>query len=264
QGSSANRSLSQVNSTPAKRVALGTSASVVAIYWRSWLVASLNNVVHPDRRLLKLYKHRGVPLKFGTEPWASAQVQDAIHQGPHKSCLEYIDFLEEEFVNGLSFQPLSCLIPVTPTGLPPTPSVVPQCERRPRWICDYTWSNVNRETLPLVATKSMQIGRHCLLLPPSPCNLDMPLNGSCGKFCLPTPITVRFTSIKLISVIVSIEHRVGLNDGDIPNLGVIFPTRPGDPPLVALPLVTPMGWKNSPPRFSTATATETIADMTNT
>ena len=57
-------------------------------------------------------------------------------------------------------------------------------------------------------------------------------------------------------------YRVGLCVEDIPKLGVVFPTLPGEPSLVALPLVLPMGWKNSPPIFSTVT--ETIADITNT
>ena len=38
------------------------------------------------------------------------------------------------------------------------PGVVPQRDRHPRWICDYTWSGVNTETLPLVAKESMQFG----------------------------------------------------------------------------------------------------------
>jgi hypothetical protein len=57
-------------------------------------------------------------------------------------------------------------------------------------------------------------------------------------------------------------YRVGLCVEDIPKLGVVFPTLPGEPSLVALPLVLPMGWKNSPPIFSTVT--ETIADIANT
>ena len=38
------------------------------------------------------------------------------------------------------------------------PGVVPQRDRRPRWICDYTWSGVNAETLPLAAKEAMQFG----------------------------------------------------------------------------------------------------------
>jgi hypothetical protein len=47
-------------------------------------------------------------------------------------------------------------------------------------------------------------------------------------------------------------YRIGLNIDDIPKLGVVFPTLPGDEPLIALPLVLPMGW-----------TTETIADISN-
>ena len=56
-------------------------------------------------------------------------------------------------------------------------------------------------------------------------------------------------------------YRINLNINDIPKLGVVFPTLPGEEPLVALPLVLPMCWKNSPPAFSTAT--ETSADLAN-
>jgi hypothetical protein len=56
-------------------------------------------------------------------------------------------------------------------------------------------------------------------------------------------------------------YRIGLNIDDIPKLGVVFPTLPGDKPLITFPLVLPMGWTNSPPIFSTAT--ETIADIAN-
>ena len=56
-------------------------------------------------------------------------------------------------------------------------------------------------------------------------------------------------------------YHVNLNMEDIPKLGVDFPTMPGAGPLVAFPLVLPVGWKNSPPIFSTAT--EIIADLAN-
>ena len=38
------------------------------------------------------------------------------------------------------------------------PGVVPQQYHHPRWICDYTWSGVNLDTLPLAALESMQFG----------------------------------------------------------------------------------------------------------
>ena len=57
-------------------------------------------------------------------------------------------------------------------------------------------------------------------------------------------------------------YRIDLCVDNIPKLGVLFPTAPGEPKLIAFPLVLPMGWKNSPPIFFTAT--ETIADLANT
>ena len=42
-------------------------------------------------------------------------------------------------------------------------------------------------------------------------------------------------------------YRIAVAPDDIPKLGVIFPHRPNQEHLVALPLVLPMGWKNSPP-----------------
>lgn len=55
-------------------------------------------------------------------------------------------------------------------------------------------------------------------------------------------------------------YRLCLNIEDIPKLGVTFPSATTNN-LVAFPLVLPMGWKNSPPAF--CTATETIADLAN-
>ena len=54
-------------------------------------------------------------------------------------------------------------------------------------------------------------------------------------------------------------YRFNLNMEDIPKLGVAFPIVPGAKPLGAFLLVLPVGWKISPPVFSTAT--ETIADL---
>ena len=56
-------------------------------------------------------------------------------------------------------------------------------------------------------------------------------------------------------------YQISLNIDNIPKLGVVFPTLPGDEQLVAFPLVLPMGWSNSMPIFSTAT--ETISDLAN-
>jgi len=56
-------------------------------------------------------------------------------------------------------------------------------------------------------------------------------------------------------------YRINLAIEDIPRLGVDFPVAEGEVPLVAFPLVLPMGWTSSPPIFSAAT--ETAADIAN-
>ncbi|KAL7425439.1 hypothetical protein ACHAXM_000015, partial [Skeletonema potamos] len=38
------------------------------------------------------------------------------------------------------------------------PGVVPQRDQRPRWICDYTWSGVNMETIRLAPKEATQFG----------------------------------------------------------------------------------------------------------
>ena len=125
------------------------------------------------------------------------------------------------------------------------PSMVPQRDRRPRWIVDYSWWNVNQETLPLVPKEAMQFGhmldrllREILLAdqahgPPEMMKVD----------------------------IADSFYRIQLNVDDIPKLGVVFPMKDSKEPLVAFPLVLPMGWVNSPPAFRAET--ETSADLAN-
>jgi hypothetical protein len=72
----------------------------------------------------------------------------------------------------------------------------------------------------------------------------------------------RFGPVYLIKVdIADGFYRVWVNTDDIPKLGVIFPTLPNSEPLVAFPLVLPMGWTESPPYF--CATTETAVDLAN-
>lgn len=210
---------------------------------------SLHDLHHPARRLLRQYKHRGAPVVLHSSAWTPDQINTACLRGPHKSCYEYIDFLEEEFITMLHKQqwvllPYDAVKQLRHLHLSP-PGVVPQRDRRPRWICDYTWSGVNQDTAPIAPKDAMQFGhaldrllRQILLANPS----DGPV------YIIKLDISDGF-------------YRIALVPADVPKLGVIFPTRPGVEPIVAFPLVLPMGWANSPPIFSAAT--ETIADITN-
>ena len=125
------------------------------------------------------------------------------------------------------------------------PGVVPQRERRPRWIGDYSWSGVNAATQPLAPHQAMQFG-HALDRFLRELLLANPAQGP--LFLMKIDIADGF-------------YRINVNPNDIPKLGLAFPTRPGHETSVALPLVLPMGWKNSPAFFSAAT--ETAADLAN-
>ena len=211
--------------------------------------SSLTNVPHPTRRLLQFYKHRGAPVKFATRPWTRQQIMHALHRGPHESCHDHISFLHEEFIDMISkgqwlVLPYSSVKNLPGLWLSP-PGVVPQRNRRPRWICDYSWSGINSDTLLLAAKESMQFG-HALDRILREILLADPAHGP--PHLIKIDISDGF-------------YRIALNIDDIPKLGVIFPTLPGEEQLVAFPLVLPMGWSNSPPIFSTAT--ETIADLAN-
>lgn len=56
-------------------------------------------------------------------------------------------------------------------------------------------------------------------------------------------------------------YRIKVASRDVPKLGVLLPQEDDEEPMIALPLVLPMGWVNSPPYFSAAT--ETAADIMN-
>ena len=207
-------------------------------------------IKHPAASLLKTYKTHGVPIKFSNLPWSSAQLQQSITRGPHRSCYDHVDFLHEEFIDMIKKEqwviiPFSLAKSLPGLRLSP-PGVIPQRERQPRWICDYTWYGVNEDTLPLAPLQAMQFGHA----------LDRFLR----ELLLANPA---FGPVHMLKLDISDGYyRINLNPSDIPKLGVIFPTAETDEPLVALPLVLPMGWKNSPPSF--CAATETIADIANT
>jgi len=212
-------------------------------------LADLTHVNHPAKRLLCHYKHRGAPVKFTTKPWSKRKIKQAQARGPHKSCFEYIDFLQEEFIDMIKKEqwvilPASAVLEL-PNVRISLPGCVPQRNRRPRWIYNYSWSDVNAETLDLAAKDSMQFGHA----------LDRILR----EILLSDPA---LGPIYLMKIDISDGfYRIAINIDDIPKLGVVFPTLPGEEPLIAFPLVLPMGWKNSPPVFTTAT--ETVADLAN-
>ena len=86
-----------------------------------------------------------------------------MERGSHKSALQHPDFLEGEFVEMmkkgqwilLQYKSVRGLrnLRLSPLG------VIPQRNRLPRTIVDYTFSKVNSETLRVAPAEAIQFGR---------------------------------------------------------------------------------------------------------
>jgi hypothetical protein len=122
---------------------------------------------------------------------------------------------------------------------------VPQRERHPRTICDYSFFLVNLDTIPLAPAESMQFGSALWRILSAVHQSDPRLG---PVFLSKIDIAGGF-------------YRIGVNGNDVPKLGVVVPTLPGQPKIIGFPLVLPIGWMQSPPLFTAAT--ETVADLAN-
>jgi hypothetical protein len=99
-------------------------------------------------------------------PWTLQQKLAELNRGSHQSAEQHVEFLCWEFVDMIE-KGQCILLPeklvlnnhnliLSPLG------VVPQRERRPRTICDYSLFLVNEDTLELCPAESMQFGRALL------------------------------------------------------------------------------------------------------
>ena len=213
------------------------------------IVSPLSLAHHPATHLLRHLGTHGAPVVLGSAPWPIQQKDAAMTRGPHTSAHLFATFLRDELADMidrgtwlvLPYHSLSHLpsLRISPMG------VVPQHERRPRPIVDYSFSGLNLDTVPLSPPEAMQFGR----------TLDRLLH----QIVHSNP---RHGPVQLIKLdIADGFYRVWLKLADIPKLAVAIPHLPHEPPLLALPLALPMGWTQSPPYFSAVT--ETIADLAN-
>ena len=61
--------------------------------------ASLSEVKHLARSLLRQYKHHGAPVVMMTGKLLEEKLQAALKRGPHRSATEHTPFLREEFAS---------------------------------------------------------------------------------------------------------------------------------------------------------------------
>ena len=211
--------------------------------------ADVTSLDHPAARLLDHYKRKGVPVLMSAKRWPRSRKLASLARGPHKSAKEHIEFLREEYVSMIrkghwTLLPAWLLIDHPDLRLSPL-GVVPQRDRRPRTISDYSYFGINEDTIALAPQEAMQFGRA--------------LHRLIQKVHDSNP---RFGPVYLAKIdIADGFYRIGIRSTDALKLAVLFPARPGEEPLIGIPLTLPMGWKESPPAF--CTATETVADLAN-
>ena len=125
------------------------------------------------------------------------------------------------------------------------PGMKVERDRIPRWLGAYSYFKTNAKTFPVACFSAMQYGRA----------LDRLIH----KIVYADP-ALGYVYLLKADVSNGFYH-IGLRPEDAPKLGLIFPSGEEEEPMVAIPLTLPMGWKNSPPLF--CTATETVADLAN-
>ena len=116
------------------------------------------------------------------------------------------------------------------------PGVKIERDRRPCWLGDYSFNPINAKTLPICDLSTMQYGR-CL-------------DSLLREIVYADP---KLGPGHMIKADVSDGfYRIGLRPSDAAKLGLVFSSEAGEEDLVAILLTMPMGWKNLPPIFCTA------------
>lgn len=125
--------------------------------------------LHPAGPLVKhLATTKGVPVIMQTKPWSDSKIKATVARGPHKSCDEHLDFLRGEMLDFVR-KGYWVVLPLRlwkqkaaeeggtlrKLRLAP-PGVIPQKDRRPRWIIDYTQYLQNAETFKMGPAEAMQ------------------------------------------------------------------------------------------------------------
>jgi hypothetical protein len=122
---------------------------------------------HPASHLLGRLQRVGAPVVLRTAPWSAERQHQTMARGPHKSAHEFVEFLCDEmaefvkcgqwvvlpFCQLMADKQLRLQLRVSPLG------VVPQHNRRPQIIVDYSFFDVNDETVRLAPGEAMQFGK---------------------------------------------------------------------------------------------------------
>ena len=105
--------------------------------------ASLVDVKHPERSLLRQYKHRRALVVLTSGGWTEGERQAALKRGPHRSATEHTLFLRDEFISMIEKGQWVVLPYLVAKGLLglwlSPPGVKVERDWRPRWLGDYSF-----------------------------------------------------------------------------------------------------------------------------
>jgi hypothetical protein len=211
---------------------------------------TLHQVNHDAAPYLARLARFGVPAPSTTAPWPLTQRDQAVRRGPHPSAARHhTEFLLEDMYDYVRMGywlvlPYSAVRHLPQLKLAPS-GVVPQRDRRPRPIMDYSYNAVNQSSAPVAPQHAMQFG-HALQ------RILQRL-----AYCNPAFGPPLLAKIDLADG----YYRIPLSPQAALTLAVVLPPDNHNEPLIGLPLSLPMGWGDSPPYF--CAFTETCADLAN-
>jgi hypothetical protein len=124
---------------------------------------AIASVPHSAAAYLHRLSTTGVPAPSQAQLWTHTSRQLALRRGAHVSAIHHFrnflhadmaDYIKKRFWVVLPYTAVHHMphLKLSPCG------VVPQRDRRPRPIIDYTFSGVNQTSLPLAPNHSMQFG----------------------------------------------------------------------------------------------------------
>ena len=191
---------------------------------KSNISSGVRDIRHKALRLLQHLRQKKASVWITNTPWSKQRCNNAVHRGSHKSAHRDHELVFKKMANFCTQAYCWAVLPykvvrswanlrVSPLG------AVPQHNRRPRLIVDFSFSEVNAETVQLAPAEAMQFGRALQ---------RVMTRGGPGR------ATVRSC--------LSCKYRVWLQIADISKKGVVLPSLLGQQHLIAFILTLPMGW----------------------
>ncbi len=125
---------------------------------------TIQHARHPTAQYLHYLACSGVPLTPTTPPWTYQERDTAYQRGPHSSAaIQFAPFLLQDMYDYVQMGywlvlPYPAVQKMPSLRLSPA-GVVPQRDRWPRPIMDYSFSGVNQASAPYAPFAAMQFGK---------------------------------------------------------------------------------------------------------